>query len=37
MSPEESVDPQNQLEVDLLERVAATTWSFERAIAPRAP
>ncbi len=31
MSPEESVDPQNQLEVDLLERVAATTWSFERA------
>ncbi len=27
----ESVAPQNQVEVDLLERVAATTWSFERA------
>jgi len=27
----ESFAPQNQVEFDLLERVAATTWSFERA------
>jgi hypothetical protein len=27
----ESFAPQNQIEVDLLERVAATTWSLERA------
>jgi len=27
----ESLNPQNQLEFDLLERVAAGTWSFERA------
>ncbi len=27
----ETFAPQNQVEVDLLERVAATTWSFERA------